>query len=51
MYSSPKNLVTFVEVEVWVGEENSTGVFASQSNDIVVEDVEREALSQVSLEV
>ena len=51
MYSSLKNPVTFVEVEVRVREKNVTGVIPNQSNDIVVEYVEGEALSEVSFEV
>ena len=50
MYGSLKNPVTLVEVEAWVREENSTGVLPSQSDDIVVEHVEGEALPMVSLE-
>ena len=50
MYGSLKNPVTLVEVEAWVREENSTGVLPSQSDDIVMEHVEGEALPMVSLE-
>lgn len=34
-----------------VGIESSTGILSSQSNDVVMEHVERETLSEVSLEV
>ena len=51
LYSPPKNPVTLVNVEVWVGEENSTGVLPSQSDDIMVEHVEGEVLPVVSHEV
>jgi len=50
-HSSHKYPVTLVEVEVWVREERLTSILPNQSNDIMVEDVEREALSDVSLEV
>ena len=35
--------MTFAVVEVGVGKESATRVFTSQSNDLVMEDVEREA--------
>ena len=51
IYSPPKDPVTFGKVEVRVGEESSTGILSSQNNDIMVEHVEGEALSKISLEV
>ena len=50
-YSPHKDPVTLIEVEVWVREEKLTSIFPSQSNDVMVEHVEREALSGVSLQV
>jgi len=50
-HSSHKNLVTLVEIEVWVREEGLTSILPGQSNDLMVEDVEREALPEVLLEV
>ena len=50
-YSPHKDPVTLIEVEVWVREENLTSIFPSQSNDVMVEHVEREALSEVFLQV
>ena len=50
-YSSPQNLVTLADVEMGVGEENSTSILPTQSNDVMVEDVEREALAEVLFQV
>ena len=46
-----KNFVTLAGAKVWVRVENSTSVVPSQSNNVMVEDIEREAFSEVSLEV
>ena len=50
MYSPPKNSVTLVKVEDRV-KENSAGVPPSQSDDLMMEYIEGEALPMVSLEV
>jgi len=50
-HRSLKDLVTLEEVEVWVRVERLTSILPNQSNDIMVEDVERETLSEVLLEV
>ena len=50
-HSSHKNSVTLIEAEVWIGEEGLASVFPSQSNDVVVEHVEREALAEVPFEI
>ena len=49
--SSHQNLVTLAEVEVWARVERFTGILPSQSNDVMMEYFEREALSEVSFEV
>jgi hypothetical protein len=50
-YSSHENLVTPADVEMGVGEENPTSILSTQSNDVMVEDVEREALAEVLFQV
>ena len=46
MHIAQKDLVTLSEVEVWVRKESLASIFSSQNNDIVVEHVEGEALSE-----
>ena len=46
-----QNLVTLAEAKVWAREEHFTSILSSQSNDLMLEYVEREALSEVSFEV
>ena len=43
--------MALADVKVWIRVENLTSIVPSQSNDIVVEDIEREASSEVSLEI
>ena len=50
-HRSHQDFVALVEVDMRVGIESSTGIFSNQSNDVVMEHVERETLSEVSLEV
>ena len=50
-HRSHKDFVTLVEGKVLIGVESLTSIFSNQSDDIMVEDVERETLSVVSLEV
>lgn len=49
--SSRENLITLANAKVWIRIENSTSIIPSQSNDVMVEDTEREAFSRVSLEI
>ena len=51
LHRSHKDLVTLVEGKVLVGVESLTGVLSNQCDDIMVEHIERETLSEVSLEV
>ena len=46
-----KYLVTLVEGKMWIGIESSTSILPSQSNDIMVENIERETFPRVSIEV
>ena len=48
---SHKDPVTLVEVKVLVREENSTSILSGQGDDIMMEHIERETLSEVPLEV
>jgi hypothetical protein len=48
---SHKDLVTLGEVKMWVGEENLASILSSQGDDIMVEYIERETLSEVSPEI
>jgi len=48
---SHKDLITLAEGKVLVREENSTSILSGQCDDIVLEHVERETLSEGSLEV
>jgi len=50
-YGSLEDPVTLVEAEAWLREESLTSVLPGQSNNIMVEHVEGEALSEVPLEV
>ena len=50
-HSSHKNLVTVVDAEVGVRKEDLTGILPSQSDDFVVEYVERKAFPQISVKV
>ena len=50
-HSSLKKHVTLTEVEVLRSKEHLTSILPSQSNDSVVQHVEREALSKVSLKI
>ena len=50
-HSPHEDPVALVWVEVCVGEESLASVLSSQSNDVMVEHVEGEALSGVPLEV
>ena len=50
-YCSPQDPITLAKVEAWVRVENSTSVLPGQGDHVMVEDVEGEALSEVSLEV
>ena len=48
---SHKDLITLVEGKALVREENSTSILSGQGDDIVLEHIEREILSEVLLEV
>ena len=48
-HSSYENFEAFWGIEVWVREEGLASVFPSQSDDVMVENVEREAPSGVPL--
>jgi hypothetical protein len=50
-YSSHENLVTIIDAEVWMRKKYMTSILPSQSDDFVVEYVERKALSHVSFVV
>ena len=50
-YGSQKDPVTLGEAQVWIGGENLTSVLPSQCNNIVVGELEGEALPEVSSEV
>ena len=50
-HSSHKEFVALVEVEVVVRVKSFPSLFPSQSNDVMVEYIKREALSEVFLEL
>jgi len=50
-HSSHQNLVALTKVEVWGRVEHLASILPSQGNDIMMEHVEREALSEISLEI
>ena len=50
-HSSHENLVTLIEVEMGVRKKCMARIISNQSNDLVVKDIEREALASVSFEV
>ena len=50
-HSSHENFVTLIEVEVRAGEKRVTSAFSGQSNDSMMEDIEREAPARVFVEV
>ena len=50
-HSPHQKFVALVEVEVWVRVESLAGIFPGQSDDIMVEYIEGEALAEVSLEI
>ena len=47
---SHKDLITLVEVKMLVREKNSTSILSGQGDDIMMEHIERETLSEGSLE-
>ena len=50
-YGTHKNLVTLIEIEVSIRVESLASVFPNQSDHVMAEHIERETLSEISLEV
>ena len=50
-HSSRENLVTFTDIEMRIRKKNLTSALSSQGNHVMVEYVEREAHSRVTIEV